>query len=329
MKIISIGLMMIWLSGCSSELDPIKSSENDVLPVVLPEENVEVINSLAQFPSVYSEAYTEFELDIEKIESPRGITCRDNDMIITDYENDMVFVVDYNGVILQEVGGTGNASGQFQSPSEVEIYENQIYILDEKNFRVQVFDSELNFIQEIVLEQGHENESDFCYSNIAVVEEGIYVSGLSLYEEGTFFYPFGSKEPEAVGANFFGDMETYNEGVYGINSMIKTYEKNTESLGYANGFNYLLSINGEKMEIVEELQAGLYITDFVMDDGGVFAIARTFGELMVFSTDGGYQNTIVQKSELLEEDAHVAINPNGDVFMTLMQSGKIFKYSAK
>src|SRR3990172_7799798 len=49
-----------------------------------------------------------------------------------------------NGILIQEWGSYGNGEGQFNAPRDVAVNKNLgiVYVVDSKNYRVQVFDTE-------------------------------------------------------------------------------------------------------------------------------------------------------------------------------------------
>lgn len=54
---------------------------------------------------------------------------------------------------------------------------------------------------------------------MAVNEEGIYVTGMSLKEVVIDKYSNGDEEE--IGANFIGSIASYQSEIYGINSMVR------------------------------------------------------------------------------------------------------------
>ena len=51
------------------------------------------------------------------------------------------------GELIKCVGSKGSKEGEFDNPQGITIYSNQIYVCDPYNHRIQVFDTDLNFLQ--------------------------------------------------------------------------------------------------------------------------------------------------------------------------------------
>jgi len=74
----------------------------------------------------------------------------DEKIYVTDYIGNRVFVYDKAGRLIQEVGGTGNGPGEFKLPYGVALDgAGNLYVNDRQNFRVQIFNSDLEFMTEV------------------------------------------------------------------------------------------------------------------------------------------------------------------------------------
>ena len=84
----------------------------------------------------------------EQMEYPRGIAIDDMDNIyVTSYHKLQKFTS--SGELIKCVGQRGSKEGEFEEPRGLALHNNQVYICDCKNHRIQVFDLDLNFIQSI------------------------------------------------------------------------------------------------------------------------------------------------------------------------------------
>jgi DNA-binding beta-propeller fold protein YncE len=59
---------------------------------------------------------------------------------ITDTLRNKIFVTDMNGSVLQSFGKNGTENGEFNYPTELRLYGNDLVVVDAMNFRVQVLD---------------------------------------------------------------------------------------------------------------------------------------------------------------------------------------------
>ena len=48
--------------------------------------------------------------------------------------------------LIKYIGKKGRKEGEFDIPHGVTLYDNQVYVCDSQNHRIQVFDLDLNFV---------------------------------------------------------------------------------------------------------------------------------------------------------------------------------------
>jgi len=73
---------------------------------------------------------------------PTGIAV-DSDaqrIYVTDTLRNKVFVLDMQGTVLQAIGKGGVAPGEFNFPTELKLVDQELYVVDAMNFRVQILD---------------------------------------------------------------------------------------------------------------------------------------------------------------------------------------------
>ncbi|MBK6391352.1 MAG: NHL repeat-containing protein [Saprospiraceae bacterium] len=75
----------------------------------------------------------------EFLDTPYGVAIDGNNLVITDYFKHRIFY--NNGGKVMSFGQPGIGDGQFNGPSDVEIKNGLIYIVDSKNNRIQIFDT--------------------------------------------------------------------------------------------------------------------------------------------------------------------------------------------
>ncbi|XP_033120552.1 E3 ubiquitin-protein ligase TRIM71-like [Anneissia japonica] len=80
---------------------------------------------------------------LHTLKKPIGLDVDTNGRIyVTDSVDHMLFILDYNGKILQEFGGRGKEPGKFDTPVDVCLYNDTIFISDRYNNRVQQLNEE-------------------------------------------------------------------------------------------------------------------------------------------------------------------------------------------
>lgn len=88
----------------------------------------------------------------EKVPEPRGITINNqDDIIVTDWANDCVRVLDPTGGFKFKFGSHGQRPGQFSEPYGIAVdEEDRIFVAEKGNNRVQIFTPEGEFIRYLV-----------------------------------------------------------------------------------------------------------------------------------------------------------------------------------
>lgn len=113
---------------------------------------------------------------------------------LTDTARDFVLILDRTGKVLAQLGkrGGGNGPAEFKQPTEVAIYDGEVFILDRKNGRIQVLDLDGNFRRQFDL--GGAGSSDA--NGMAFDSQGrLFVPALNWVEvfnrEGHLLFRFG------------------------------------------------------------------------------------------------------------------------------------------
>lgn len=127
---------------------------------------IELFNSSGEFIERY-----------QTINSPRGITfLNDNKVVISISQQNLISILDENKNIVNEWGSQGSGNGQFfyfrQIASDS---DDNIYVVDHNNHRVQKFDVEGNFLTKWGQNGNTEGEFNFPWG-IAVSEDSVFVS---------------------------------------------------------------------------------------------------------------------------------------------------------
>ena len=84
----------------------------------------------------------------EQMKLPAGIATDDADHIYVSSEHKLQRFTG-RGELIKCVGQRGSKEGEFIDPCGVTLYDNQVYVCDRANHRIQVFDLDLNFIRSI------------------------------------------------------------------------------------------------------------------------------------------------------------------------------------
>ena len=84
----------------------------------------------------------------EQMNYPAGIATDDADNIYVSSKHKLQKFTG-RGELIKCVGQWGSKEGEFGDPRGVTLYDNQVYVCDRDNHRIEVFDLDLNFIRSI------------------------------------------------------------------------------------------------------------------------------------------------------------------------------------
>ena len=114
----------------------------------------------------------------EQMISPAGIAVDGTDNIYVSSKHKLQKFTS-SGELIKCIGQKGSKEAEFDDPRGVIIHSNQVYVCDEDNHRIQVFDLDLNYIRSIGSSGNGGGESDHPYhiafdtaGNMYVVEYG-------------------------------------------------------------------------------------------------------------------------------------------------------------
>ncbi len=256
---------------------------------------------------------------------PAGILCRQEDILIVDRASHSVTAADNSGKVLQKIGREGSGAGEFRNPTAISEYGGNVYVLDGGNRRVQIFDENMDYVDEVGLKDVNLSDPNYVPGMLAVNASGVYIAGLS--SERFVADRYDQDGREEIGENFLGTICSYVEQIYLINSVVRTYDKKSDSFGaVSSGPEWLFTAAGP--ELVEQciLPQGLFITDFVAEDRGIACISVSGYSVFRIGWNGEYQETVARIDGLQDEEfPKISVNAQGDYFIAMPEAGKIYR----
>ena len=117
------------------------NSQNDILPIYDYDDVENEISDLDNLQEIMSNAVVE-EWKNDNIVKPCGIVCLEDGIVVTDSETNSIIKIDYFGNVLKTTGQSGEE--KLISPGAIAEYNQKLYVN-----RIQVFDSDLNYIEKI------------------------------------------------------------------------------------------------------------------------------------------------------------------------------------
>lgn len=105
-----------------------------------------------------------------------GITVFEKRIYSVKENNDCIGIYDLQGELLKKFGSTGTEFGKFNSPQNIEISDNMIYVTDNKNKRIQVFDLQGNFIFHFDMQKSETKNNLETPYDLEIYHDRIYVT---------------------------------------------------------------------------------------------------------------------------------------------------------
>ena len=198
-------------------------------------------------------------------------------------------------------------------------------MLDQGNHRIQVFGSDLNYIEKIDLKESKLSDPGYQPQTIAANETGVYVTGMSLHNPVIDRYRDG--EIQEIGNNFIGSIREYNGQIYAINSMGIYYDEKDDSFGAITTVpEKLMTIEGKNLREVCELPCGFGIRAFLLDEDGMVCVSSSGASIYRMNTDGKYIETIASVPGLENEEyPQIAKSDQNGYFLVMPVAKKVYR----
>lgn len=276
---------------------------------------------------IIKENVTISEMKLLQGKCVQGIVCIENDLLVSDCENDTLYLIDYKGMLKKKIGRTGNAPGEFLYPTGITQNENNIFVLDAKNWRVQIFDREMNYENEIpIILPDETSKNGWYFTSIAVDGDGnIYIGSL----DERFGHIICIKKENGMtvylGDNFCGTVTGMGGNVCVLNIGLMTKNKNGE-IGCRTAKNYLYNIDTLGLKLICELPYGITPTGFVLVDDGIYCVSGSYHSIDFYNFEGQYKYSIINMKEI-DRISCITSNKKGNLYLSLPFSKKVYSLS--
>lgn len=224
------------------------------------------------------------------LQSPRGILCRADDIIICDWEQHCLVVLDAEGSLLYTVGQQGNAPLEFLRPTGITQTENEIYVIDSGNSRVQILSHDWEYQGSFDLPVFTFQATD-NFMDIAVASDGsIYLSAHVIPTKEAYIYRFNDNTVEIVKntEGFYGMLASYDGVVYSLNSR-ELYET-SKSYSMRSGRSWLKEVIGNKT--IAEWPYSHSPSDFLFTGEVFYCYSGGYCSVDCFDASGVYLETL-------------------------------------
>ena len=302
--------------------------------LIFPSCNSSINNSGSpdMFDIIINYDYTAEELCIigEDCTYTRGIAgmfCDKDALFLCVTSENKIHICNYDGSVIHSIGELGIAPGEFNHPTALSVYENNIYVLDSNNHRIQVFDESNSILRSIdLVDFGDSNRS--YYNSIAIDGDGsVYVSSCSPRVDNSNVYYISEDhdfEPQIVLSSFYGSLYSQYGVVYALSNM-EAFRSDKEE-GFESGQNYLYEL--KEMAVANKIQFPYKYspTCFLVKGDSVICVSYTFTTLDRFSKNGEYLETIYDFDDNGRFITYIS-EINDTYYVSYFKSGGIYKIS--
>ena len=105
-----------------------------------------------------------------------GITVFQDKIYSVKENTDCIGIYNLEGEFLKKIGSSGKELGKFNSPQNIEIFDKKIYVTDNENKRIQVFDLDGNFIFHFDMQENKSKKGVETPYDLEIYQEKIYVT---------------------------------------------------------------------------------------------------------------------------------------------------------
>lgn len=117
--------------------------------------------------AIYSDGNTTYYPLVKRPDDPMAVDYARSVVVVADYNNHRIIY--YNGSDDRTFGSHGVKDGQFKYPTDVQIFANRIYVADNMNNRIQVFDMEGEHLMTIGENGGVKQASGLYVSSAGII----------------------------------------------------------------------------------------------------------------------------------------------------------------
>lgn len=204
------------------------------------------------------------------ISRPYGICVVEDSAYVCDFDNSCVVKLDMEGNPVASYGEEGTDAGCFSHPTAILSHKEEIYVLDQGNYRIQIFDMDMHYLREESYKPMTFGTNDY-FHDMAIDKNGtIYISVWTNFHTYAIYYLADGKLVSVL-PKVSGVLAEYQGGIYAMNTHVyATYSGATAMYG---GESFFLSCSTEGLEVLAELPYKYMPGDFCIVDDVIYAVS--------------------------------------------------------
>lgn len=221
----------------------------------------------------YEDSYLVHEWKEEQtgISRPYGICVAGDAVFVCDFDNHCIVKLDQEGERIASYGTLGAKKGNFTNPTAIVCHDGQLYVLDQGNHRVQIFDMDMNYQREVPYAAVTFDKNDY-FQDMAVDQNGtIYLSVWTNASTYGVYYLSEEGRAVAVEPRISGALTEYQGEVYAMNTFMNYKVNGAYNMGW--GENFFLKCTAGGLEQLAELPYKYTPADFCIVNDRIYAVS--------------------------------------------------------
>jgi hypothetical protein len=329
-----LAFTLIFIVGLSSGCNKKDKDKNSTVFAVVEADNKD------ELEFKYNNKYTlENVTELEDCDFAMDIEYFNESLIVSATSLNKIIVTDLEGNIIREIGETGSEPGQFIQPEAIYISENnEIFIGDNGNKRIQVFDIDFKYIREISYADILTNVYHPRFVSILEADNTIYTNIIGFDHIGdsklapSGLYMTTDDKTTKINDTYYGSFFKDDDKIYF--NKIGIYE--IMANGGAGAFSditsvFEINVNNRTLTEIKNYNFKYQPTSICKTDKGYISYFYSYNVLNLFDEDFNYIETLW--SEEISEGrefslAEFTMDSLGNIYFLEFAGSKIIKYEA-
>lgn len=231
------------------------------------------------------------ELNLNKAQ---GIAYYNNRIIVSDTENDRLVILGNDGRLLKVVGRSGNAQGEFIKPRGITVdKEGNILVVDSGNNRLEIFDSEGNYKDQLPINEFNTPFKASEYIRDVEIDDfgNIYISTYAYYGERQGIYVYNNKKLIThIKCNASGLLSKCNNEIFFIVDVELAKSSNERRL--KAGKTYICKVTPDKLESIYKLNNSSSPKSICFYKNNYYILSKSMPSIDMFDSNYKYKETV-------------------------------------